>query len=213
MLQLEGYDNDEYKTFLKNNKEKMNKLVYKLEKNQKTPIVWTDRAKRLLKKHKLVNFIAFVLVVVFSLGLFDGSGSYVISILATLILSFLIYFYQYRLLILTNKWAKPTEDKINMGFYKSAQAKIKKYKEEEGLKVLGITGSFGKTSVKFISDTILSEGLRVKNTPSSFNTPMGLSKIINNELERDREVFIAELGAKVPEKSTKLQSLSNQISG
>ena len=198
MLQLEGYDNDEYKTFLKNNKEKMNKLVYKLEKNQKTPIVWTDRAKRLLKKHKLVNFIAFVLVVIFSLGLFDGSGSYVISILATLILSFLIYFYQYRLLILTNKWAKPTEDKINMGFYKSAQAKIKKYKEEEGLKVLGITGSFGKTSVKFISDTILSEGLRVKNTPSSFNTPMGLSKIINNELERDREVFIAELGAKVP---------------
>lgn len=164
MLQLEGYDNDEYKTFLKNNKEKMNKLVYKLEKNQKTPIVWTDRAKRLLKKHKLVNFIAFVLVVAFSLGLFDGSGSYVISILATLILSFLIYFYQYRLLILTNKWAKPTEDKINMGFYKSAQAKIKKYKEEEGLKVLGITGSFGKTSVKFISDTILSEGLRVKNT-------------------------------------------------
>lgn len=150
MLQLEGYDNDEYKTFLKNNKEKMNKLVYKLEKNQKTPIVWTDRAKRLLKKHKLVNFIAFVLVVVFSLGIFDGSGSYVISILATLILSFLIYFYQYRLLILTNKWAKPTEDKINMGFYKSAQAKIKKYKEEEGLKVLGITGSFGKTSVKFI---------------------------------------------------------------
>ena len=198
MLQLEGYDNDEYKTFLKNNKEKMNKLVYKLEKNQKTPIVWTDRAKRLLKKHKLVNFIAFVLIVVFSLGIFDGSGSYVISILATLILSFLIYFYQYRLLILTNKWAKPTEDKINMGFYKSAQAKIKKFKEEEGLKVLGITGSFGKTSVKFISDTILSEGLRVKNTPSSFNTPMGLSKIINNELERDREVFIAELGAKVP---------------
>ena len=87
MLQLEGYDNDEYKTFLKNNKEKMNKLVYKLETNQKTPIVWTDRAKRLLKKHKLVNFIAFVLVVVFSLGIFDGSGSYVISILVTLILS------------------------------------------------------------------------------------------------------------------------------
>lgn len=198
MLQLEGYDNDEYKTFLKNNKEKMNKLIYKLDKNQKTPIVWTDRAKRLLKKHKLVNFLAFVLVVVFSLSLFDGSGSYVISILATLILSFLIYFYQYRLLILTNKWAKPTEDKINMGFYKSAQAKIKKFKEEDGLKVLGITGSFGKTSVKFISDTILSEGLRVKNTPSSFNTPMGLSKIINSELESDREVFIAELGAKVP---------------
>ena len=198
MLQLEGYDNDEYKTFLKNNKDKMNKLVYKLEKNQKTPLVWTDRAKRLLKKHKLVNYISFIIIVIISIAIFDGSGSYVASILATLVLSFLVYFYQYKLLILSNKWAKPTEDKINMGFYKSAQEKIRNYKKEEGLKVLGITGSFGKTSVKFISDTILSEGLRVKNTPSSFNTPMGLSKIINNELERDREVFIAELGAKVP---------------
>ena len=198
MLQLEGYDNDEYKIFLKDNKEKMNKLVYKLEKNQKTPIVWTDRAKRLLKKHKLVNYIFFVLVVVISLVLFDLTKSYVISVISTLVLSFLIYFFQYRLLILTNKWAKPTEDKINMGFYTSAQKKIKKFKKENDLKVLGITGSFGKTSVKFISDTILSEGLRVKNTPSSFNTPMGLSKIINNELESDREVFIAELGAKVP---------------
>ena len=198
MLQLEGYDNDEYKTFLKNNKDKMNKLVYKLEKNQKTPLVWTDRAKRLLKKHKLVNDISFIIIVIISIAIFDGSGSYVASILATLVLSFLVYFYQYKLLILSNKWAKPTEDKINMGFYTSAQEKIRKYKKEEGLKVLGITGSFGKTSVKFISDTILSEGLRVKNTPSSFNTPMGLSKIINNELERDREVFIAELGAKVP---------------
>ena len=198
MLQLEGYDNDEYKTFLKNNKDKINKLVYKLEKNQKTPLVWTDRAKRLLKKHKLVNDISFIIIVIISIAIFDGSGSYVASILATLVLSFLVYFYQYKLLILSNKWAKPTEDKINMGFYTSAQEKIRKYKKEEGLKVLGITGSFGKTSVKFISDTILSEGLRVKNTPSSFNTPMGLSKIINNELERDREVFIAELGAKVP---------------
>ena len=77
MLQLEGYDNDEYKTFLKNNKEKMNKLVYKLDKNQKTPIVWTDRAKRLLKKHKLVNYIAFVLVVVFSLGFFEIGRAHV----------------------------------------------------------------------------------------------------------------------------------------
>lgn len=198
MLQLEGYDNEEYKTFLKNNKDKMNKLVYKMEKNPKTPLVWTDRAKRLLKKHKLVNFVIFIIIVVISLKIRDITDSTIIAAFVTLVLSFLVYFFQYRILILSNKLAKPTEDRINMGFYNSAQAKIKKFKDEENLKVLGITGSFGKTSVKFISDTILSEGLRVKNTPSSFNTPMGLSKIINNELERDREVFIAELGAKVP---------------
>ena len=82
-----------------------------------------------------------------------------------------------------------------MGFYTNAQGKIRELKKD-GLKVLGITGSFGKTSVKFISDTVLSEGLRVKNTPSSYNTPMGLSKVINNDLDKSYEVFIAELGAK-----------------
>nr|WP_255348609.1 hypothetical protein [Peptoniphilus sp. oral taxon 836] len=43
---------------------------------------------------------------------------------------------------------------------------------------------------------MLKEKYRTKNTPSSFNTPMGLSKVINNELDKNHEVFIAELGAK-----------------
>ena len=94
-----------------------------------------------------------------------------------------------------------------MYYLNQAQDKIRNYKENYDLKVLGITGSFGKTSVKFITDTILSEGLKVKNTPSSFNTPMGLSKVINNELESDREVFIAELGAKIPGEIHEVASL------
>ena len=207
MLQLEGYDNDEYKTFLKNNKNKVNKLVYKLDKEQKTPLVWTDRAKRLLKKHKIVNIICFVVAIIISFIMLNVTDSHIVSVLVTIVLSFLVYFYQYKVLILSNKWAKSTEDRINMGFFNQAQDKIRNYKENYDLKVLGITGSFGKTSVKFITDTILSEGLKVKNTPSSFNTPMGLSKVINNELESDREVFIAELGAKIPGEIHEVASL------
>lgn len=198
MLQLEGYDNDEYKNFLNANKNKINKLVYKKEENQKTPLVWTDRAKRLLKKHKQVNFVFFVAVVIISLLVYNTTQNTLASVLLCLVASFLIYYFEARILLISNKLALPKELEINQGFFDSAQKKIKDYKENHGLKVLGITGSFGKTSVKFISDTILSESLKVKNTPSSFNTPMGLSKIINNELEPDREVFIAELGAKVP---------------
>jgi UDP-N-acetylmuramoyl-tripeptide--D-alanyl-D-alanine ligase len=198
MLQLEGYDNDEYKNFLNANKNKINKLVYKKEENQKTPLVWTDRAKRLLKKHKQVNFVFFVVAVIISLIIYNISQNALVAVLVCLVASFLIYFFEARVLLISNKLALPKELEINQGFFDSAQKKIKDYKKNYGLKVLGITGSFGKTSVKFISDTILSEALKVKNTPSSFNTPMGLSKIINNELEPDREVFIAELGAKVP---------------
>lgn len=198
MLQLEGYDNNEYKNFLKTDGSKINKLVYKKEENQKTPLVWTDRAKRLLKKHKQVNFVFFIAVLIISIIVYNMTQNALISVLLCLVASFLIYFFEARILLISNKLAIPRELEINQGFFDSAQKKIKDYKKDYGLKVLGITGSFGKTSVKFISDTILSEKLRVKNTPSSFNTPMGLSKIINNELEKDREVFIAELGAKVP---------------
>ncbi|HPV85950.1 MAG TPA: UDP-N-acetylmuramoyl-tripeptide--D-alanyl-D-alanine ligase, partial [Sedimentibacter sp.] len=43
--------------------------------------------------------------------------------------------------------------------------------------------------------TILKEKYKVLKTPESYNTPMGISKIINNELTDDYDVFIAELGA------------------
>jgi len=61
---------------------------------------------------------------------------------------------------------------------------------------IGITGSYGKTSVKNILKTILSEKYKVLATPNSFNTPLGIARtVINNKLE-EYEVFIAEMGAK-----------------
>lgn len=195
MLQLEGYRNSEYKNWIDENKDKMNKLVYKKIENEKSPLVWTDRVKRLMAVHQKVN-IAIALangaagLLVYFLTKNVLIGSCVVGALLAI-----QYLQQYKILITSNEIASKKEEEINMGFYVSAQNKIRNYKSEHGLKVLGITGSFGKTSVKFISDTILSKKLKVKNTPSSFNTPMGLSKVINNELETDREVFIAELGA------------------
>lgn len=197
MLQLEGYDNEEYKNFLNTN-DKIKKFIYEEEKTQKTPIVWTDRLKRLFSIHKKVNLIILLIIIIISTIIYIASKNMLLSIGFTVIFGILTYYLQYKILLISNNISRPREEKINMGFYIAAQEKIRKFKRENNLKVLGITGSFGKTSVKFISNTILGESLRVKNTPSSFNTPMGLSKIINNELEEDREVFIAELGAKVP---------------
>src|SRR5699024_3297844 len=91
------------------------------------------------------------------------------------------------------KIMKGYEDGVNMGFYKEAQEKIKGM---EQLRVIGITGSFGKTSTKFILGTILEEKFNVLNTPESYNTPMGLSNVINNDLSDNHEVFIAEIGAR-----------------
>lgn len=60
---------------------------------------------------------------------------------------------------------------------------------------IGITGSYGKTSVKEILKTILEEKYKVLATPSSYNTPMGICKTVK-KLQPDTQIFIAEMGAR-----------------
>ena len=72
----------------------------------------------------------------------------------------------------------------------------RKLKQMPNLIRIGITGSFGKTSTKYILNTILSEKYKVCMSPHSFNTMVGLSKVVNNYLEEDSEVLIAEMGAR-----------------
>ena len=105
----------------------------------------------------------------------------------------LIYFFQYKNIVLANIIVKPIEDRVNQYYYEKAQEKIKSM---EDLKVVGITGSFGKTSTKFITSTILEEKYKVLKTPESYNTPMGISKVINNDLSNEYDVFVAEMGAR-----------------
>lgn len=70
-------------------------------------------------------------------------------------------------------------------------------------KIIAITGSNGKTSVKNILGIILSEKYNIQSTPSSFNTPLGISKFINNELRKTTQFLILEYGArKVGHKKT-----------
>ncbi len=60
---------------------------------------------------------------------------------------------------------------------------------------VGITGSCGKTSVKQMAAAILGEKMRALATPSSYNTPIGIARTVN-EHGLDCDVFLAEMGAK-----------------
>lgn len=64
------------------------------------------------------------------------------------------------------------------------------------IKVVGITGSFGKTSVKNILNSILSEKFKVLATAHSHNTPLGISLAVNGANLDDYDIFIAEMGAR-----------------
>ncbi len=87
----------------------------------------------------------------------------------------------------------PVERKINQGFFADAQRKLD---EHEGLIRIGITGSYGKTSTKFLLKTLLDEKYKVYATPASYNTPMGVTRVIREQLAADDQVFIAEMGAR-----------------
>lgn len=87
----------------------------------------------------------------------------------------------------------PVEKYIQNGFKKRARNKIRSMPD---LKVIAITGSYGKTSTKFIIKTLLEERFSVCFTPGSFNTPMGICKVINNDLNARHQVLVLEMGAR-----------------
>ena len=86
----------------------------------------------------------------------------------------------------------PYETRLNASFFRSARKKIR---ERKDLITIGITGSYGKTNVKFILKALLSLKYRVLMTPASFNTAMGISRVVNDQLNPEHQVFIAEMGA------------------
>ncbi len=96
------------------------------------------------------------------------------------------------MILLANFLNRPLERAVNHHFRVQAQKKLKAMTNTE---VIGITGSYGKTSIKNITYEILSEKFNVFKTPENYNTPYGLMITINEYLDKYNDYFIAEMGA------------------
>lgn len=86
----------------------------------------------------------------------------------------------------------PFERLIQNRYIRQCKQKLQNRKD---LIKIGITGSYGKTSVKRFLCTILEEKYNVLATPSSYNTPMGICKSVK-QLNGAHQIFIAEMGAR-----------------
>ena len=89
-----------------------------------------------------------------------------------------------------NLLALPVETMIKRRYRDEAIAKLRRVNP----KIVAITGSYGKTTTKELVATILSARYRVLKTPQSYNTVMGITRCVREQLQDDCELFVVEMG-------------------
>lgn len=78
----------------------------------------------------------------------------------------------------------------------------------QNLKVVGVAGSYGKTTVKeFIAQSLKGQ-VKVVSTAENFNTEMGIANFILNDVSTDAEVLVLEMGEYQPGDIKKICSIA-----
>ncbi|MBI5358692.1 hypothetical protein HZB69_03675 [Candidatus Amesbacteria bacterium] len=98
------------------------------------------------------------------------------------------------LMFLALLFLKPYEIVNRITTKNNMRKKILKLKQS-GLKVIAISGSYGKTSVKEYLYQILKTKYKVLRTPGNFNTLFGIAKVVEWELDESYDYFIVEMGS------------------
>ena len=168
------------------------KTLLILRQKFKKPLVFTKRVIRLYCVSSAI-FLGFYLWDVFKLGFQDVEGlTYSGPVLALGIL-LLMSIFSWMIIMLSTVVLMPVEKSINNKYIKDAKGILHQMPD---LKVIGVTGSYGKTSTKHFLERILSEKFDVIMTPGSFNTPMGVVRTIRENMKPYHTIFICEMGAK-----------------
>ena len=95
--------------------------------------------------------------------------------------------------VLVLKINEPMEAAVRHWYYRDAKRILREHKP---MTVIGITGSYGKTTTKYALARLLEEGHSVCITPGNFNTTLGVVRTIREHLRPYHDVFIVEMGAK-----------------
>lgn len=222
MFQQNSYRNERYKTWLTKNKSKAFNykviivplisafligmlgpiygigfwavcyLVFFLLREKETQIIklkYTNRVKRLFA----TIIILFIIVTTLLMVIPPVMGSLKINLIILLVVLTAMEILSPYIIMLANVINTPIEKSRSRYYYNDAKKKIDGMRN---LTVIGITGSFGKTSTKHVINKILSKKFNVLMTPENYNTTMGLIRTIREYLKPTHNVLIAEMGAR-----------------
>ncbi len=159
-------------------------LSNKLRKNSIIPLNFTARIKR--------TYSAFISILTISVLLqwLLAKGQYYWF----LSLNVLLCIFPYLSVLLLWALLYPAEKAITKHYINDAKSILASYGGR--LKVIGVTGSYGKTGTKMILTAMLKEKYNVLTTPKNFNTTMGVVRTVREYFKPQTEIFVCEMGAK-----------------
>ncbi|MGN0654354.1 MAG: Mur ligase family protein [Oscillospiraceae bacterium] len=159
-------------------------IILNLPKKFKKPFVYTARVKRMIVTLTILTIIPMI-----------------IAVLAFLRQSFVTAYFTVGLMLclspvaalLSNLINYPVEEYIRRWYINDAKKILGGMKD---MGIVGITGSYGKTSMKFYLGELMNSKYSTLITPESYNTPMGVVKTIRTMMKATHERFICEMGAR-----------------
>ena len=179
LLQLDNYNLKRYLTLLP-------KALFSPKKERRQKLVWTPKLLALTNlAFLLIAPASFFYVILFGIE----KNAFSIFIFAVF-LALCIFFYPI-FLIASALLLRLPETAIKKRIVARATARMKKF---PNLKVIGIAGSYGKTTMKEAISAVLGEKYRVLKTPDNINTPLGIAELIQTKLDDSIQIFIVEMG-------------------
>lgn len=190
LLQLENYKLSRYWRLVRK------KGLFPPREPLRKKLVWTTKTKFIALGALICHAIAGAGAPIFISIFLPETDPYTPSndtpFLIVLFISFLIGFFLYPIfysIILT--LAHPFEHLIKQTIISRARRRIASLPH---LTIIGIAGSYGKTTMKEVIATLLAQKFTVVKTPESVNTPVGIARLIVKKVTAQTRVFIVEMG-------------------
>jgi UDP-N-acetylmuramoyl-tripeptide--D-alanyl-D-alanine ligase len=184
VFQLEGYKRARFIGWRRRNRRRS---LFLSAPPAKKPLVMTGRAWRILGLATVLS-LAAILAVSAAAHL---AGGWPYDIPAWVVITALVFLGAPEIVVAADWLLAPLQTAINGRYVRAARRKLDRLSPV----VIGVTGSFGKTSTKFAIRHLLGSPAEALATPGSFNTPLGVCRTINEQLTASHRFLVVEMGA------------------
>lgn len=177
ILQLEEYN---LKRFLNT----IQKLKGTPPPTLRKKIDWTPKINLLLILSVALQIMcALIISIFFTTNIFE--------LVIITIVFFLLFYFFFVFVTIAHAILSPFDFLIKHALISKAKREIKSF---PNLRIIGIAGSYGKTTMKELIFAVLSQKFKVLKTQNNINTPLGISRLISQSLTNDIQMLIVEMG-------------------